>query len=458
MKKALLVLALLVPFFSFATIFSDGSVLTLPPETVETTMYNCNIIGSGQGTVSNLTECSDKLLPYLDVKHANNCLIEITRSNQISDTTISFDYKVGNMTSGTNPYCAVSTKKSNLLFIDGGVTTVNSHCPPVVNPTYTYPVTDSSGDIIACADPSNIAINDSCNYNDVYNVQVTEQNACYTKSDGSVCAVTAVDVGGGNQVYIGSEGNCYSLTPDPDVSNNSQIGQPPVDQNCVNNGGLLACPEDPDNVCTNSGSSFNGSPILDCQQGCGYVNDQFICYDIDTDSDGLPDYNDPDIDGDGIPNGDDLDADGDGQDDPINSGSGTGGGGTQVDIDLSPVVSELKKLNANFEKSSQNFDFKTDKNIDGEIEKYKTEMEVFGNKTASDLGYVESVTLGESALSNVPKGSCRNYDMPVGNLGIFNYDLCFVSDKAKPFLAYVFGFLTAFYVFITVNETIRRPT
>jgi hypothetical protein len=461
MKKALILLALLVPFFSQysnASIFTDGSVETVPPD-----ISNVNIYCSSGITPEN--KCSNALGPSgseydaasLYADNSTSWYTGVVRTNVflLSDSKYRIEhYKINALTQ--EEYIGYF-----LTVTIQYISVVARICPPPSSPNFVFGIDfDDDGEFDACADPSSIPLSDSCNINDSPNVQVTDANACYTKSDGSQCSVTAVDVGGGNQVYQGSEGDCYS-DPKPDITGNPQQGTPPVGNECSNNGGLLACPEDPQNVCGDSGSQFGGGSVNNCQAGCGYVNDAFMCYDTDIDGDGLPDYNDPDIDGDGIANGNDLDADGDGQDDPLNGNGSTTGVGSSVgsvDIDLSPVVSELKKLNSQFDKQTLPT-FDVEHSIDALNTAYDTEMKDITNMTSEEANYVENISFSSQGFfSSVPADGCSVYTIPVGIFGNFSLDLCFVSAKVKPYLFYVFGFLTAFYVFITVNSTIRTST
>ena len=464
MKKALfLFMALIVPFFSQSNIFIDGSVPTVSPDIESQTCI------TGHSSTIYIRSCGDSLheakqsacdaiASALPMHEEQIGPPDVTYTSQVCKI-VNGDFEIWHSETtqyGDEPdgspgpkYGPTPIKRTSVLYSNDESIEEVRKCPPDTSPSYTYAVhLDEDGKIDACAVPSSIPPNDSCNINDSPNVQVTAQDACFTKSDGSSCSVTAVDVGGGNKVYMGSEGDCYS-DPKPEVSDNpSQIEANP-DGTCTNNGGLLACPEDPQNVCGASGSNYGGGSVNNCQSGCGYVNDSFTCYDTDIDSDGLPDYNDPDVDGDGIPNDQDLDNDGDGVDDPIYDGNGSGSsGGTE--IDLTPVVTELKKLNEFFKDTTMPPD-----TIESDLETlnvdYKTDLDNFIAKGSSELGYKDVLILGNaSGLSVIPSNSC-------GAFTIFNqpFDICPAADRVKPILYWLFGMLTAWHIFVLVNQTIK---
>ena len=474
MLKALLTALLLVPFFIHANIFSDGTVIL---KNVKTSNTHCAEKKSsvykacGNSFVeAALTACDmyaatfpdyhNGATGYSTVIEKNNyhCVYENSRFYLYYDKTTTYpEDQYGNpeIVYGPTP-----TYSFEVNMVDLGQQ-ISKTCPPETDLTATYAIdNDLDGEPDSCADPDQINLVDECNAssgNTVLNLQVTDQNACYTTSNGSICEYQAVDVGGGNQVYeMNLEGDCYS-EPKPDISGNPSLGDEPV-SGCVNNGGLVSCPADPDVVC----------PDGNCQDGCGYMNDSFVCYDVDTDSDGLPDYNDPDIDGDGVANDDDLDSDGDGQDDPIDGGgSSPGGGGSTVNVDMSGVISELQKANTSLDNIESAFDTghgqtPDDLDKDGRMTElnndYQNNLDNFIAKGSDELGYVDKLEFtNEGKLrSLIPTtDGCQNYVFPVGHLGEFDLDICAASEKIRPLLYWFFAMLTVFYVFHRVNSTVR---
>ncbi|KGJ86863.1 hypothetical protein, partial [Colwellia psychrerythraea] len=123
-------------------------------------------------------------------------------------------------------------------------------------------------DTTFCVNPNEIASFDSCDFNDVYTNPVSEPNVCITKSDGSICAASSVDIGGGQSAYMPTENNCYSDVY-PVLDENGGVGNLPdgSDQQCTESGALKYCPANPEEVCPNG----------QCDAGCGQMNGQFIC-------------------------------------------------------------------------------------------------------------------------------------------------------------------------------------
>ncbi len=189
--------------------------------------------------------------------------------------------------------------------------TTIEECPE----THPYMVQDK------CANPVQIQANDTCNFNDVYSQTVTEPHACIVKNDGSKCAVSSVDIGNGQSVYMPTENDCYSDVY-PTLDENGGLGELPLpDENqCTQSGALEYCPADPQDKCTET----------ECESGCGYMNDQFICVapidDDNGDDTGDGDGDDTgDGDGDDTGNGDGNDT-GNGDGDDTGNGNGNGGG------------------------------------------------------------------------------------------------------------------------------------
>lgn len=463
MKKALfLFMALIVPFFSQATSIYDN-VDKQSPKTVTEVFYDCLVSTStGNQTTYNvkLSACQSLAEAGYQTLVDEMDVIDSSKTDFILSVSSSGVYYIADVEWTYTRYYEDGTVRSTAQRTQqiSGSYYLNEHdeqsksCPPDGFPNHIMFLDENGdGEIDTCINPSDLSFNDSCNINDSPPLQVTEQSACYTKSDGSQCSVTAVNVGGGNQVYMGDEGDCYS-DPRPDVTGNPSQIEANVDGSCTNNGGLLACVEDPDNVCNSSGSDYGGGSVNNCQSGCGYVNDSFTCYDTDIDGDGVPDYNDPDVDGDGIPNDSDLDNDGDGVDDSIYGQDANGNGGTSsgTQIDLTPVVTELKKLNEFFKETAIPQDT-IQSDLDTLNTDYTTDLGDFIAKGSSELGYTDVLILGNSGgLSVVPSNSCSAFT-------VFNqpFNICPAADRVKPILYWLFGMLTAWHIFFLVNKTIK---
>lgn len=370
---------LIVPFFSVnANIFNDGTVPTVGPKS--DTSWRCfdggayhNNITKGQcgSIVRDIFEntiCNQNEHGCQNVEVITTVLTEVKTSYTV----------IGERCTGINTGTGECYRWENDRQRQGIEDNPNpwASCPPDTNPTYTYPIDDDDdGRPDRCADPAQIDLFDSCNLesgNEYLNLRVnsSHESVCATQSDGSICMYNKTDVGLGNSVYrMDLEGSCYVDEPPFNADDFTEISGTVSDQNgyqCIKDGGLLSCEADPDFMC----------PDGNCHEGCGYTNDEFRCYDIDTDEDGLPDYDDPDIDGDGIANEDDLDSDGDGVDDPIsgdngsvNNGSGNNGSGNngsgEINLDLSGVESRLDDIKDIMETPLTRSDEKGSYDMDG---------------------------------------------------------------------------------------------
>ncbi|MCY7295069.1 hypothetical protein [Alteromonas sp. a30] len=218
-------------------------------------------------------------------------------------------------------------------------------CPPE-DPQfidYTYGKEIENG--LGCFNLDDVLARDSCpdSVNDgafvLPQLDNTASKICHAKDDGSLCAY---DLNEG--VYVANfEENRSCYTEDnPDTYDDSSLDPQEDNNQCHDIGnGVLACPEDPNNVCNDTSG---------CQSGCGTVavngsEPVFMCLSDDTDGDGIGDYADPDIDGDGIPNEQDLDNDGDGIDDPVyDNGNSAGGSNQTINIDLTQTNNLLNQI------------------------------------------------------------------------------------------------------------------
>lgn len=378
MKKQLIKLALLLaPFFSQANIFNDGTVLTVPPDRDTYIEYRCMYGGAYLGQTTDLSSCISLATTKAQAAATESGLedcgsgLDLLQTNDQFSASVYYYVKHMAPDGAGGEYCKRSSHGDRSVTIVSPQETESVVCPPELQPTYTFPVFNDEGEIEKCADPSNIEVNDSCNHspthdamsNYLINATVTSQSICAALPDGSMCRYSAVDVGVGGQVYQYDyeADSCYE-TPDIDLVEIPNVQLPSYNESmgdfqCIQDGGLLACSETPENVVDENGNA---------PDGCGNINGTYGCYSTDTDNDTLPDYLDPDIDGDGIRNEDDLDADGDGVDDvdrgdSSGSGSDSGSGSTvNVELDLEPVVNELKKIN------ETNVETKTEPNLEQE--------------------------------------------------------------------------------------------
>lgn len=440
MRYLLLILTLSFPLS--ANIFTDGTIQTSPPSVETINIVTGDNFGStfiGEILTTNMDYYCEEAL----VRGVTN-YPAFSHSQIVGQTATSYSikcYYFGANNSGPFP------QTRGIDFEEQ----ITEQCPSNGYPNRTYPYFDQNG-LQACADPTEIELLDSCNSADTFlNKPVTDANVCHTLSDGSICPYSAVDIGDQQMYSLEYESSCYQDNAYP-PSNSNSLGSLPIDDSCTTlSTGLLACSSDFDTYCPNG----------QCNSNCGFVNDQFLCFDQDTDLDGLPDYNDPDIDGDGIPNSDDLDSDGDGQDDPIdqtnnNTNSGTGNTNVVVNVNTQAIVDELKDINSNFDTSHgqtptelNNGDRLTNLN-----DEYESTLTGIVDSTAQELGFVDELNLSNTIAINATD-QCQPYEFLVGSLGNFSLDLCDISAKTNPILYWIFGFGTAFYMFMRVNQTLR---
>jgi hypothetical protein len=269
------ILILISPFFLSAQSIFDGNSVPLEEQTTtEYGYYECILGGyHGGGHVESTSEegafsaCVSIVKGHIG--SANECPIynfsmEVNSSG--TSATITYDQAFLYDPTGTNDFICTTGGPEHSGSIGAKLIRTNeiSECPESL---YTYSV-ETPGGSNKCANPNEIALYDTCNYNDVYSNPVSDSAACIAKSDGSICGVSAVDIGGGNSVYMPNENNCYADVY-PILDENGGIGDMPdgSDEQCTESGALSYCPADPENECTDS----------QCNEGCGYMNGQFIC-------------------------------------------------------------------------------------------------------------------------------------------------------------------------------------
>ncbi|MCJ8318745.1 MAG: hypothetical protein MJK12_03875 [Colwellia sp.] len=281
--KAAFIVAFFMPVFahSVENIFENGVVDLKPPKTdviycitanykgtpnnacgetpEEARLSACNGLSSlGTG---HTTEDASRIYTYgaMECKYTGSS-IAIWRDASVY-------YKSSETTSGPD-----QTQLSGLTISNDETIEQGQSCPNPVFPTYTMSVANPTGDGIQCADPNQINLVDTCNNtsgNTQLNIQVTAAVGCFSQPDGSICQYNAVDAGGGNQYYqMDLEGDCYSEGW-PNLDDNGILGQmPPTDgTTCTQSAGLMFCSATPEEKC----------PAGVCEEGCGYINEDFVC-------------------------------------------------------------------------------------------------------------------------------------------------------------------------------------
>ncbi|NQZ89069.1 MAG: hypothetical protein HRT54_15945 [Colwellia sp.] len=368
----------LAPFFSLAyyDLFSNENVDSHSPKMTTNTKWTCRTQFNGTQDISTqslesqdvdqatmYSMCQPDVQEYLEANATFPYGCELDSSEWVEDNSIALRYYGGNQCNG-----AQLNSLAFVLYTPFKATVQEAECPPDEQPNATYPRDGSgNGEIDSCFDPAQLNQNDSCDANsgdEFLSIPVTTSTGCYAAADGSQCKYNATQFNGVEAYAMDLEGDCYSDNDLPAIDGTPADVPQSQDDNCSSWGGNgMVCPENPEDVCDANGN---------CQEGCGTVNGVYACFDNDNDSDGVPDYIDPDIDGDGIPNSEDPDEDGDGiynenDTDTPNGTSNTGGstnGGTSgggdgnsgglvtVDIDLKPVVDELKDINDSMSNTS----------------------------------------------------------------------------------------------------------
>ncbi|MFU2508863.1 hypothetical protein [Pseudoalteromonas sp. ASV78] len=167
-----------------------------------------------------------------------------------------------------------------------------SYCPPENNPTYTIPVTDSTGkklcyrlksDIPPEPEPDNSCdeFGDNSFLPPKTGLDVpTGGSVCYTTSTGKQCKYSKNDFGDG---YTQTGQQCSGEEP--------PYGEPQTpDGDCAVVGSLeffAVCPVDPNEAC--NPLLVNNETVYQCPTGCGSVNGEYVCVYEDKNANGIPD-------------------------------------------------------------------------------------------------------------------------------------------------------------------------
>lgn len=349
-----------------------------------------------------------------------------------------------------------------------GVNAQQKSCPPENNTTHTAMQKYLNQD--TCFDPVELSELDSCpeSTNSMEYVipasGSTKENVCVhnQSGDGSVCSYS-----------LSQDGTYYTATFE-NTGCYDQIGndipepvQPDPTNYCTSLGdGTVMCTENPDAKCDSSGV---------CQSGCGSYSfagqTEFVCFDQDTDGDGVPNYSDLDIDGDGIPNSEDEDWDGDGSNDPAYNGdSGSGSGGSGTTIDLSATNSLLSTANNNLGAIKSGItDLKNslvkDQDFDGISNEYGSKLDQTTTELdnavdgAQDFDFKDAVTQSsmatsfDSAIAALGNSTCANPEASFGTMTI-SIPACESADYVRPYFYWLLAFSTAIFCFYRITTTI----
>lgn len=303
----------------------------------------------------------------------------------------------------------------------------------------------------ACYSPIDMELNDSCDAGNFFPTYGnTAQTACAIMQDGSACTVISDSSG---QWYDVQEGSCYSNNGDLPTVTPTQ--QPPTENTCVpDSNGML--------MCSFTGDQTNG---YDDNKTCGTYNigsgSVSVCYDTDTNGNGIPDHQDPDIDGDGIPNIDDPDANGNGIPDidegygtGSSGGSGGGGSGTgdTTQFDDSRIVQRLDAINDRFQNGTDPTQGYLN-DAQNQITAANDAQDEFINKTPSELGFTALDNANLTSVQDAFSGITADCVNPV--LHGQTVDLCSKSTMINTWLTWITSFLTLIFVYREVTDTIK---
>ncbi|WP_281556536.1 hypothetical protein [Thalassomonas sp. RHCl1] len=266
------------PFFTQASIFTDGTV----PVQAPTMIYGVNVdcltpYGEKLGSVFMEGQPSEdaqyQACHGIFVSYVNS--LAIAYGCKVTSASWS-DVRTYKRTHQTGLYCDMGTTTSIHLLGKASEVIEKTYCPPEELPSFTYSIKNAEGDTTSCADPNAIPMFDTCPAPSSAILPAgsnTADEMCYSLADGSVCSVSRRSSG----TYTFSEGNCYAVPQD-----NFELPTGQDDgQGCTDYGSAKACVTDPADVCS-TGPTIDGSAYYTCAAGCGDYNGEFVCFDDDS--------------------------------------------------------------------------------------------------------------------------------------------------------------------------------
>ncbi|MGI1946820.1 hypothetical protein [Shewanella glacialipiscicola] len=463
MKGLFLAFGLIAALFisnSQASIFDTATYIL--PDVNSNTLGGCSY-QYGEG-ISNVTpsDCSDYV--YSTFSSRDNPLNILYNNPTSEDGDF---YGIPSITYYIyQPATAQQSGGFNLI-VGRWVFTSNSQskvCPPKSNLKYTfsfYNIGDS--EVSRCYDPSELDNASKCA--DLFNsgsILTAGSNVsplvCKTFDDGSRCAFSRVEQGTTPYYQPNLEKGCFGDAEEiPDYDKDA----PPLPQpeQCVPYFGGFACSADPKNYCSSDGS---------CIDGCGYVNDQFMCFrdeeckgascspapvdcttvpdaPICKDQDSTPDPSfcekNPTLES----------CQGDSnfcKKNPLSpscqlGGNGSGSGAGKFTLDYDKLINGMKdavKLIVDPNETPEFSDFKSE--IDDKTSELDSNIDDFMNGSHFD-GINEQISANPfSGQFQLPSGGgCSAFD-----LGGHSLDLCGAAQKVSSVLYFVFSFLTLLYL------------
>lgn len=256
-------------------------------------------LGGGQNYIFNTVEgvapkissvpiylCKGTSGGYYDRGGADGCLAflaaQINNANSYYNAQCEAVPSLPELGKSTRVECSHMVKRDNAD--DYGVTgkymgqvyyqkNINSKsCPPDTAPRYGFGYDSNfDGEIDKCYDPVELHNASQC-MNQFNNLLPKKEgapsNVCYTNPEtGAKCAYS--DDGGSNGYYsLNIAGNCFDGSDVPEYEDPEKPN--PKDEECQKyNEQMFVCAADPQDYCDAQGV---------CADGCGYVNDQFVCF------------------------------------------------------------------------------------------------------------------------------------------------------------------------------------
>ena len=339
-------------------------------------------------------------------------------------------------------------------------------CPPDEFPLYTFPVDNNSdGKDDQCYNPAELDNLSKCS--DLFNSGSiltaggnTASLVCKTFEDGSRCAFSRVEQGSTPYYQPNLEKGCFGDAEEiPDYDKDAPPAPQP--EQCVPYFGGFACAADPKNYCSSNGS---------CIDGCGYVNDQFMCFRDeqckgascepapvncetvpdapickDKETTPQPSFCEKNPTLESCQGGSNFC-----KKNPLapscqlgGDGGGTGGGGSDFVLDYDKLINGMKdavKLIIDPNETPEFSEFKSE--IDDKTSELDSEIDNFMNGSHFD-GINDQISSNPfTGQFQLPSGGgCTAFD-----LGGHSLDLCGAAQKISSVLYYVFSFLTLLYL------------
>lgn len=349
-----------------------------------------------------------------------------------------------------------------------------SSCPPDEFPLYTFAVDNNKDEKFdQCYNPAELDNASKCA--DLFNSGSiltaggnTASLVCKTFDDGSRCAFSRVEQGSTPYYQPNLEKGCFGDAEEvPDYDKDTPPSPQP--EQCTPYFGGFACAADPNNYCSSTGV---------CVDGCGYVNDQFICFrdeeckgascepapvncetvpdaPICKDKETIPEptfcEKNPTVES--CQSGSNFC-----KKNPLSpscqlGGDGTGSGGSKFVLDYDKLIQGMKDAAKTLiDPNSIPDNTAMDKSLDDENKAIKSDYDNFLNDGVfSEIRNTSQRPIFSSLETLFPTGSgtCSF------NFGKFSIEICSTAEKLREILYWVFSILTLIYLRHLFYQTIR---